>query len=240
MLAISPVEKRIEESEKRPALVKSLKEALSQTDVFIETIKQKIAEAEAFSSSTPDPSSTVTQAPSADGDFDELEDDTTTSTTSTATVEDRGPVPPLYTVDDLKEITDLSKSTLEWLEEKLAEQEKLPSTANPILLVKDITERTKKLEKVGMDLAMKTAKNFEKDQKKKKSSSSKKSTKTKKPSGTGKADSADAEPTIDFKDAENFIKFGADGKAPTAEELEEMIKKLTRDKDTADRKHDEL
>lgn len=237
---VSPVEKRIEESEKRPALVKSLKEALSQTDVFIETIKQKIAEAEAFSSSTPDPSSTVTQAPSADGDFDELEDDTTTSTTSTATVEDRGPVPPLYTVDDLKEITDLSKSTLEWLEEKLAEQEKLPSTANPILLVKDITERTKKLEKVGMDLAMKTAKNFEKDQKKKKSSSSKKSTKTKKPSGTGKADSADAEPTIDFKDAENFIKFGADGKAPTAEELEEMIKKLTRDKDTADRKHDEL
>lgn len=241
---VSPVEKRVEESEKRPALVNSLKEALSQTNVFIETIKQKVAEAEAFASSTTGTGSTVTPAPSK-GDIEDSEDgseDDTTSTTSTTTVEDRGPPPPLYTLEDLKEITDLSKSTLEWLEETLAKQEKLPSTADPVLLVKDIEERTKKLEKVGMDLAMKTVKNFEKDQKKKKTSSSKKSTKTKKQGGTGKTDSADAEPTIDLKNAEK-IRFGDDGKAPTAEEIEAMIKKLTeeqRDKDTADKKHDEL
>ncbi|KAK7756418.1 lumenal Hsp70 protein [Diatrype stigma] len=236
---VSPVEKRVEESEKRPALVSSLKEALSQTNVFIETIKQKIAEAEAFASSTTDTSSTVTPAPSKGDSEDDSEDDTTS--TSTTTVEDRGPPPPLYTLDDLKEITDLSKSTLEWLEETLAKQEKLPITADPVLLVKDIEERTKKLEKVGMDLAMKTVKNFEKDQKKKKGTSSKKSSKTKK-QGSDKTDSADAEPTIDLKNAEK-IKFGDDGKTPTAEEIEEMIKKLTeerRDKDAADQKHDEL
>ncbi len=250
---VSPVEKRVEESEKRPALIKGLQDALGQTNVFIDTIKQKIAEAEAFSSSastsssassTSDTSSTVTAAPSEGSGFDGLEDDDTTTSTSTTTTttESNGPVPPLYTLDDLKEITDLSKSTLEWLQKKRAEQEKLPATADPVLLVKDILDRTKKLEKAGMELAMKTAKNLEKD-KKKKSSSSKKPNKTKKKGATGKADSADAEATIDFKDGENFIGFGEDGKAPTSEEIEELIKKLTReqqDKDTADRKHDEL
>ncbi|RYP80811.1 hypothetical protein DL769_002281 [Monosporascus sp. CRB-8-3] len=251
---VSPVEKRIEEAEKRPDLVKGLKQALDQSNVFIENIKQKIAEAEAFSSSasagsstsTSETSSTVTPAPSEEaGDFDGLEDDdTTTSTTSTTTaVEDRGPVPPLYTMDDLKEITDLTKSTLEWLEEKLAEQEKLPDTADPVLLSKDIIDKTKKLEKAGMDLAMKTVKNFEKDKKKKKKSS-KKTSKTKKKSATGTAESADSQPTIDLKDA-NFVKFAEDGKTPTAEEIEEMIKKLTKeqqdkDTDSAERKHDEL
>ncbi|RYP07875.1 hypothetical protein DL764_002241 [Monosporascus ibericus] len=250
---VSPVEKRIEEAEKRPDLVKSLKQALEQSNVFIENIKQRIAEAEAFSSSasagsstsTSDASSTVTPAPSKDaGDFDGLEDDdTTTSTASTTTaVEDRGPVPPLYTMDDLKEITDLSKSTLEWLEEKLAEQEKLPDTSDPVLLSKDIIDRTKKLEKAGMDLAMKTVKNFDKDRKKK---TSKKASKTKKKSATGTAETADSQPTLDLKDRENFIKFAEDGKKPTAEEIEEMIRKLTkeqqdRDTDSAERKHDEL
>ncbi|RYP54071.1 hypothetical protein DL768_001073 [Monosporascus sp. mg162] len=249
---VSPVEKRIEEAEKRPELVKALKQALEQTSVFIDNIKQRIEEAQAFSSSasagsstsTSETSSTVTPSPSKEaGDFDGLEDDdTTTSTTSTTTaMEDRGPVPPLYTMDDLKEITDLSKSTLEWLEEKLAEQEKLPDTADPVLLSKDIIDRTKKLEKAGMDLAMKTVKNFEKDKKKK---SSKKSSKTKKKSATGTAESADSQPTIDLKDGENF-KFAEDGKTPTAEEIEEMIRKLTKeqqDKDanSAERKHDEL
>ncbi|RYP55770.1 hypothetical protein DL771_012361 [Monosporascus sp. 5C6A] len=249
---VSPVEKRIEEAEKRPDLVKGLKKALEQSNFFIENIKQKIAEAEAFSSSasagsstsTSETSSTVTPAPSKEaGDFDGLEDDdTTTSTTSTTTaVEDRGPVPPLYTMDDLKEITDLSKSTLEWLEEKLAEQEKLPDTADPVLLSKDIIDRTKQLEKVGMDLAMKTVKNFDKVKKK----GSKKLSKEKKKTATGTTESADSQPTIDFKNGENFIKFAEDGKTPTTEEIQEMIRKLTKeqqdkDKDSAERKHDEL
>lgn len=245
---VSPVEKRIEESRKRPELVKGLKSALDQTTTFIDTIKGKIAEAEAHASSlaasasaTSESSSTVTAAPSNEaGDFDDLEDETTSTTTATA-VEDRGPVPPPYTLDDLKEITDLSASILAWFEQKLAEQEKLPEAADPVLLAKDMAEKTKKLEKAGMDLAMKSVKNFDKG--KKKSSSSKKSNKTKAKKGSTKTDSDGSEPTIDIKDGENYIKFGQDGKGPSAEEIEEMIRRMTQEqknKDEPRAKHDEL
>ena len=238
----SPVEKRVEEAENRPALIKALKDALQQTDVFIETIKQKIAEEQASSATASSDASSTTSAPSSE-DNDGLEDDETTTSTATTATEDRAPSAPLYTLDDLKEITDLSQSTLKWLEEKLSEQEKLSETADPVLLTKDLAEKAKKLEKAGMDLAMKTVRNFEKaekERKKKSSSSSKKSSKTKKQQTAG-AD--DAEPTIDLD--ENFIKLGKDGKAPTEEEIEEMIRKITqaqdKDKDKeGDRKHDEL
>ncbi|KAL7623912.1 lumenal Hsp70 protein [Parahypoxylon ruwenzoriense] len=245
---VSPIEKRIEEAEKRPELIKALRSALEQTNTFIDTIKGKIAEADAYMSSlsssatSTDTSSTITSAPSqGSGEFDGLEDDdTTTSTTTTAVVEDRGPVPPLHTLDDLKEITELSTSILGWLEEKLAEQEKLPETADPVLLTKDLTEKAKKLEKAGMDLAMKTVKNFEKT--KKKSSSSKKASKAKTKSST-KTGSDGSEPTIDLKEGENYFTVGKDGKGPTPEEIEELIKRLSKeqqDKEEPRAKHDEL
>lgn len=235
---VAPVEKRIKENSERPELVKSLRSSLDQTSTFIDTIKQKIADAEAFSASTSSAtttsaSSTITEAASATpGDFDGLEDDDfTSSTTTTAGVEDRGPVPSLYTLDDLKEIIELSESTFKWLEEKLAEQAKLGENADPVLLVKDIAEKTKKLEKVGMDLAMKAVNNF--DTKKGKKSSSKKSSKTKKSSST-KTSGSKPDKTIDLDDLraeDGYIKFGANGEQPTAEEMEELIRKLTKDRE---------
>ncbi|XDG03230.1 hypothetical protein ABKA04_002845 [Annulohypoxylon sp. FPYF3050] len=245
---VSPVERRIEEAQKRPELIKSLRSSLGQTTTFIDTIKQKIAEADAYmsslsaSSTSTSEASSVTSAPSQEaGDFDGLEDDETTTATTTTAVEDRGPAPPVYTLDDLKEITDLSKSVIDWLEEKLAEQEKLPETADPVLLAKDLIEKTKKLEKAGMDLAMKSVKAFDKT--KKKSSSSKKSSKTKAKKGTTKTGSDGAEPTIEAKDGENYIKFGEDGKGPSMEEIEEMIKRMSKEQQNKDEprtKHDEL
>ncbi|KAI2468291.1 actin-like ATPase domain-containing protein [Annulohypoxylon bovei var. microspora] len=246
---VSPVEKRIEETQKRPELIKNLKSSLGQTTTFIDTIKEKIAEADAYmsslsasSTSTSEASSTVTLAPSQEaGDFDGLEDEETTTSTTTTAVEDRGPAPPVYSLDDLKEITDLSKSVIDWLEVKLAEQEKLPETADPVLLAKDLIEKTKKLEKAGMDLAMKSVKNFDKT--KKKSSSSKKSSKTKAKKSTTKTGSDGSEPTIKAKDGENYIKFGEDGKGPSMEEIEEMIKRMSKEQQNKDEprtKHDEL
>ncbi|KAI0378346.1 actin-like ATPase domain-containing protein [Hypomontagnella monticulosa] len=248
---VSPVEKRIEESQKRPELVKGLRSALDQTTTFIDTIKGKIIEADAHmsslsasasASSSSESSSTVTPAPSQGSDeFEGLEDEeTTASTTTTAAVEDRGPVPPLYTLDDLKEITELSKSVIDWLEQKLAEQEKLPGTADPVLLAKDLMEKTKQLEKAGMDLAMKSVRNFEKSKKK---SSSKKPSKTKSKKTSTKTGTDGSEPTIEFKEGENYFKVGEDGKPPTAEEIEEMIKRLSKEqqnKEQARTKHDEL
>ncbi|KAI1136560.1 actin-like ATPase domain-containing protein [Hypoxylon sp. FL0543] len=245
---VSPIEKRIEEAQKRPELVKSLRNTLDQTSTFIDTIKGKIAEADAHmsslsssASSTSETSSTVTSVPSQEaGDFEGLEDEeTTASTTTTAAAEDRGPVQPLYTLDDLKEITELSVSVVTWLEEKLAEQEKLPETADPVLLAKDLIEKTKKLEKAGMDLAMKSVRHFEKNKKK----STKKPSKTKTKKSSTKTGSDDSEPTVDSKDGDNYIKFGEDGKGPTAEEIEELIKRMSKEQQNRDEprtKHDEL
>ncbi|ETS78944.1 hypothetical protein PFICI_08797 [Pestalotiopsis fici W106-1] len=231
---VTPVEKRITENAERPELVKSLRDSLDQTATFIDSIKKKIAEAEAFSASassstTTSAESTITEAASATpGDFDGLEDDdfTSSTTTTTAAVDDRGPVPPLYTLNDLKEITELSESTFKWLEQKLVEQAKLGENADPVLLVKDIAERTKKLEKAGMDLAMKAVNNF--DSKKGKKSSTKKNTKTKKSSST-KTGGANAKQTPDIRAEDGYIRFGDSNEKPTPEQLEELLKRFTQD-----------
>ncbi len=239
---VSPIQRRIEESSKRPELVKALKDSLNQTNTWIKTIKEQILEAEAFASSvsasatsSTEAASSVTEAPSqGTGEFDGLEDEqTTTSSTTTAAVEDRGPTPPLYTLEDIKELTELYDSIVSWLEEKMEKQDKLPETADPVLLVKEITEKTKKLEKAGVDMAMRSVKKFE--SRFKKNSSSKKSTKTK-TKNTTKTSKDGSEPTID-------LNFGENGEMPSAEEIEEMIKKLAdeqKSKDETRTKHDEL
>ncbi|KAI0392502.1 actin-like ATPase domain-containing protein [Xylariaceae sp. FL0594] len=235
---VAPIQKRAEESTKRPELIKSLRSTLDKTNAWINTIKEQIREAEASASarlsatSSTESASSVTAAPSQGaGDFDGLEDDETTmSTTTTAAVEDNGPPPPLYTMEDITELTGLYESVLTWLEEKIAEQEKLPETADPVLNVKDLTEKAKKLEQAGIDLAMKSVKKFESKYKKK--SSSKKSTKTKSKSST-KTSKDNAEPTID-------LNFGENGEMPSTEEMEELLRKATQEQKDKDTKHDEL
>ncbi|KAG8163910.1 hypothetical protein KVR01_005828 [Diaporthe batatas] len=215
---VTPIQNRIEEATERPQLLEGLKKALKQTDEFVKDIKQKIAEVEAWSSSqsasatASSESSTVTAAPS--DDFADLEDDSTTSTTKSPTMEDvtkdRGPVPPLYTLEDLKETEDLFVKITAWLEKKEPAQEKLGATDDPVLTVKSLKEWREKLDKAGQDLALKSVNNF----KKKKASSSK----TKKSKATKSKTTPGSEQTIEI---------GKDGKMPSEEELQEMIKKLT-------------
>ncbi|KAK3493551.1 Hsp70 protein-domain-containing protein [Neurospora crassa] len=177
---VDPVLKRAEEAEKRPEILKGLQDALDNTNKFVKDIREKIdaydafhasasASASASSSIATSSSSTSAPASSATGDFDGLEDD---ASTTTATREDPmkflekelGPVPPLYTLEDLKESEDLYTSISTWLESKIAEQEKLGPTDDPVLTVKDLLEKREKLDKAGMALAMKGVKNFEKTQ----------------------------------------------------------------------------
>lgn len=221
---VNPIQNRVEESTERPKLLAELKEALSKTDDFIKSIKDKIAEAEAWTSSqvasassasTSSSSSTTTAPPS--GDFDDLEDDeTTTASTKTkaAKMEDvlkeRGPVPPLYSLEDLKETEDIYAKISAWLEEKEPEQNKLSATDNPILTSKALREWREKLDKAGMDLAMKSVRNF--DKKKSKSSSSK----TKKPKTSSTKPAAGSEQTIEI---------GKDGEI-SEEQLEELLRKV--------------
>ncbi|KAK4213595.1 Hsp70 protein-domain-containing protein [Rhypophila decipiens] len=231
----NPIQARIEESAKRPELVKGLKEALNSTKTFLADIKKQIADYEAFhasqssassasdgsSTATESETSTVTAAPT--GDFDGLEDDETTTgkpvTKTNILMEQvekvRGPVPPLYVLDDLKESEELYVSISAWLEEKLAVQEKLGETDNPVLLVKDLEARRSKLDKAGMDLAMKGVKNFEKKKPKAKAEKEKTKTKTK-TNKNGKAN-----PLKKIK-----LEPGKDGQMPSQEEIDEMLKKF--------------
>ncbi|KAL2024375.1 hypothetical protein VTK56DRAFT_8857 [Thermocarpiscus australiensis] len=239
---VVPVQKRIEEASKRPELIKGLQEALNHTKEFIGDIKKKIAEYEAYlssqtassASSTPtDIETSATTAPpsSSSGEFDGLEDDdATTSTTTTKATEnlpnDRGPVPPLYTLDDLKESEELYSSISAWLAEKLPEQERLGPTDDPVLLVKDLEERRAKLDKVGMDLAMKGVRNFER----RNGGGGADNSKGKKPAKTktaanGKAKSSSTakpgKPTHTVK-----LKPGEDGERTLQEEIDAMLKEF--------------
>ncbi|KAK3343603.1 Hsp70 protein-domain-containing protein [Lasiosphaeria hispida] len=234
---VAPIEKRIEEAKKRPEVIKGLKEALASTKTFVADMKKDIAKHEEFlasraaasssssdASATESSSSSTTAAPSAD-DFDGLEDESAT-TTKVVAMEDlekeRGPVPPLYALDDLKESEELYVSISAWLEEKLAVQEKLGATDDPVLLVKELDDRRKKLDKAGMDLAMKSVRNFER-KKAAEDDAKRSSTKAKKAKAT-KAKPAKPANTLKLKP-------GKDGQMPSQEELEAMIKEFQREQE---------
>ncbi|KAK4225793.1 putative heat shock protein family 70 protein [Podospora fimiseda] len=239
---VEPVQKRIEESSKRPELIKDLQEALKGTNKFVADIKKQIAEHEEFlaskaaaasaSSASISTDTTATEAPSSTGDFDGLEDDESKSTTTTAapaSMEEleaiRGPVPPLYTLEDLKESEELYVSISSWLEGKVVAQDKLSATDDPVLLIKDLTEKREKLDKAGVDLAMKGVKNFEKRKPKDdKSKSTKPKPKTKTKSAKGTKSTEDAKSGGSGKPTKLKLKPGKDGKMPSQEEIDAMLK----------------
>lgn len=247
---VSPIQKRIEEAEKRPALVSGLKEALDQTTQYVAMIRKQIddyaawqSSSSASSSETTKSSTTTAPADTPAGEFDGLEDEDTTTTTAAKEVpaEDKGPVPPFFKVEDLSEVEAVHKSTLKWLTEMEAKQAALGPTDDPILLIKDLKAKRDKLDKVGLDLALKGAKSMEDKTKKAKKSLKDKKKKTKTASADG------AKKTLD-RDDENFIKFAGEGGQLSDEELEALLKKIQLD-DLDDKtggkkgekpKHDEL
>lgn len=221
---VTPIQNRIEEATERPKLVSALKDALQQTEEFVKNIKDKIAEYDSWTSSasasssstTSSDSSAATAAPT--GDFDDLEDDTPVSTKAEKmedVLKERGPVPPLYKLEDLKETEDLYAKIKAWLAETEPKQDKLSATDDPVLTTKALKEWREKLDKAGMDLAMKSVRNFDK----KKAKSSSKTKKSRSTSTTGGAGSGQT------------IEIGKDGKMPTNEELEDMLKRFEAEQD---------
>lgn len=122
--------------------------------------------------------------------------------------EPEGPLPPLYKREEVAEIEKLHKETEEWLADMEAKQEKLEATVKPVLLSSDLTAAREKLEKAGMELAMKGIRYFDQNSKKGKKGTKSKSSKSKKTSGA-KEDDIDA-----------------DKKPLTEEELEAMLEEL--------------
>ncbi|KAL0941265.1 heat shock protein 70-like protein [Colletotrichum truncatum] len=259
---VSKIQKRVEEAEKRPELIKGLKDALNSTQSFVGNIKKQIEEYDAWhasaSASASESPSTSTETPSAtpSGDFDGLEDDEASAGDKERKMEDvvkeRGPVPPLYKLEDLDVVEGLYEDTLKWLKEAEKKQEALAATADPVLLVKDLQAKRDKLDKAGMDLAMKGVKHFEKKSKKATKSAKAKKTKSasssttntasassesgKKPTTTIPLKSSTAEPepaagrTVEIPGGGSYVQFGGSGDTPTEEELEEILKKFEQHK----------
>lgn len=187
---VEPVQRRIDEAAKRPELVSSLKSALNQTTQFIDSLRKQIADyEEKLASALAASSSTTSSAPaeSATGDFEGLEDDDakpegSSSAEKAGGTKDSMPVPPLFKKEDLDEIEKLYKSTKEWLSDMEAKQEGLSATSDPVLVSQDIAAKRQKLDRLGMELALKGMRSAEGKAKKPKASKSaggKKKTKAK-------------------------------------------------------------
>ncbi|KAF4460937.1 hypoxia up-regulated 1 [Fusarium albosuccineum] len=245
---VTPIQKRADEAAKRPEVITSLKEALDKTTEFVNKIKEQIAEheswhksasASASASESIESSSTDAAAEKATGEFDGLEDEDSTAATARKMediIKEKGPIPPLYTLDDLTELIALHKSTQEWLNEMEPKQVALSAVENPVLLVKDLNAKREKLEKVAVEVAVKGAKKVEE-----KSRQAKKSAKAEKKSKKSKTTSGEAsQETLQFN-PEDFMKNGEIDK----EELERLVKKIQQEsekKGEAEKKpkHDEL
>lgn len=194
---VEPVLKRKEENSKRDQAVETLRNSLSNASSMLEMIKSNIEKAaEVASSSAQSAGSSVSaSAPSViahpDG-VDDLEDEPYSNAANAAPSETEVvmPKPYEYTQDDLSSIEKVYNSASEWLESKLAAQQKLSPHDDPALLVADVDTRAKQLGAAVSDVIMKQ---IRVPPKSKKSKSSKKSKATK--SSSASAASSTVEPS---------------------------------------------
>ena len=213
---VEPIQKRKEEAVKRPQQVQSLQEALNQTKAMVGVIKQQIeaqsaadtASSAAAASVSEEAASRTTEPPTSEDAFAGLEDDTATlSTTSTA-----APIPPpifSYSPEDLKVVTDAQESVESWLASKLAEQEKLSPTDDPVILSSDLAAKSKELNDMVMSLLTKQMKTPPKAKRPKVKSATPKSKTSKK----GKSTNSPENPLEEMPGAQKI----------TYEEIEEAL-----------------
>ena len=165
---VDPVQKRKDETARRPNALKSLQEALDQVKVMVDVVKQQqeaqsIADEQA-SSSTSSASIAVEPAPSADeasassvDDFADLDDDAhTTSPTSTSIVSTPSAQP--YSPADLDSLVSTRDEVQSWLDSKMAAQAKLSATDDPIISASDLEAKSRELNKVVMEMLQKQMK----------------------------------------------------------------------------------
>lgn len=160
---VQPIQKRKDEAVKRPLQVQSLQEALNQTKTMVSVIKQQVeaqsaaevASSASASSVSEEAASQSTEPPTSTDDFAGLDDDSATSSSTSTTA--APPPPPIfpYSDEDLKAVTDAQESVESWLNTKLAEQEKLSPTDDPVILSADMAAKSKELNDMVMNLLTK-------------------------------------------------------------------------------------
>ena len=228
---VGPIEIRKEEAAKRPEQIKVMQEALNHTLQAIIGVKGQIENdtiARSSFSASKSAAATASATPSTkvEDEFEGLEDDEASSTVS-APPEEETLDPPTYTEADLIRPQSLYDTHSAWFTEKLAEQEKLGPTDDPVLFVKDLEVKAKELQDVQVDLIMKSMKRPFKSSKipvkPKKGTKSKKSSSTK--GGPKTASAEKAEKILDFnEEGQPTFRVGEDGELPTEEEIMAFLK----------------
>ncbi|ROT36395.1 stress protein ORP150 [Sodiomyces alkalinus F11] len=222
------VQKRSEESEKRPELVTALKDALNETATFVKKTTDEIQEYEDWhAKKSAEASATASLPPGVTG-ASQAEDEEPVIRSMEDVLKVRGPVPPLYTREDVGQLEKLYDETTKWLREMEAKQSGLPATADPVLLIKDLAAKREQLDKAGADLVMRGVRNYQKKNKKSSSSASAKQSKTSSSTSTATSEKP-AGVTINVGGESHFIKHGENGEGPSDEQLQEIIKKIQED-----------
>ncbi|CAF9928675.1 lumenal Hsp70 protein [Imshaugia aleurites] len=176
---VAPIQKRKEEASKRPSEIQKLKDALAQAETMVTVVKQqreaqKLAESKATSDSEGAKSPTTTAPSISTDDFADLDDETATVSSSTTSAAPDLPAS-VYSDEDVNAIVQKEDDVKQWLDEKLAEQEKLSPTDDPILLSSELAAKSKELNDLVMSLLTKQMKTPPKP---KRSKSKSKSTRT--------------------------------------------------------------
>ncbi|MCJ1285796.1 lumenal Hsp70 protein [Xylographa opegraphella] len=158
---VDPISKRKEEALKRPGDVKMLMESLEQTKGLIKMVKdqsEKAAEAAAVAASASaaatDAKLTLETTSAVGDDFAGL-DDELSSISEASPSETKLPEAPLYSSEDLADLSRTHESVQKWLDDRIAEQEKLSPFEDPVILTSDLAAKSKELNKVVMDVLQK-------------------------------------------------------------------------------------
>ena len=176
---VAPIQKRKDEASKRPSEIQKLQDALAQASTMVTVVKQQreaqvLAESKAASDSEAAKSQTTTAPSTSTDDFAGLEDETARASSSTISPASSLPAS-TYSENDLNAILQKDETVKKWLDEKMAEQEKLSPTDDPVLLSSELSAKSKELNDVVMSLLTKQMKTPPKP---KKSKSKSKTTKT--------------------------------------------------------------
>ena len=158
---VDPIQMRKEEAVLRPQAMKALKEALNQTKTMVDVLKGQVeAMADLSKSTTATESETpaATDQSSMTDDFASLEDLTSTSSTTTETPSSPPPPAFAYSEEDLKGLTDSMADTEEWLNTKIAEQDRLSPSDDPVITASDINSKAKEMNEMMMNVLTKSMK----------------------------------------------------------------------------------
>ncbi|EKD19549.1 uncharacterized protein L3040_002571 [Drepanopeziza brunnea f. sp. 'multigermtubi'] len=241
---VKPIEIRKSEASSRPLALKSLQDALNQTQTMIAGITEQIANDtkahEAFSASK---SAAAAAEPTPSPIADELEDEDASST-SPGPAREETLAPPVYVEADLVKPKELYSEISTWLAEKLPAQEALSAADDPVLLSKDLEAKAKQLTDIHVALIMKSMKQPYKSSRPNSSKPKAQKPKTKPPKSKKSSSTASAEksekksgeqPPVIQRNPDGSLNFniGEDGKMPSQEEIMAFVK-AQEDRDAAE------